>query len=81
MNNDYFNKMALLGFQYKPGILDVKKVRFDEEQDIHRTHRKSRKIQSVTDWYRCGKCDAMDPNVECLSCGEVEPLKYFQLSE
>ena len=39
------------------------------------------KSQSVTGWCRCGKSGVMDTNVECLSCGEVEALGYFQLSD
>ena len=42
--------------------------------------KKSRKSQSVSEWCRCGKWDVMHTNVESLSCGEVESLGYFQLS-
>ena len=28
---------------------------------------------------RCEKCGVMQTNVECLSCGQVEALGYFQL--
>ena len=54
--------MALGESEYKPVSLDVKKVRFDGEQDIHNTRQKSRKIQSVTDctvwemWCNGPKC-------------------------
>ena len=37
------------------------------------------KIKSVTEWYGCGKCGAMDKNVECLCCHEVETMEYFEL--
>ena len=47
--------MALVGFQYEPVSLDVNEVCFEEEQDIPNTREKSRKSQSVTEWYRCGK--------------------------
>ena len=43
--------------------------------------KKSRKSQSVTEWCRCRKCGVIDTNVGCLSCGKVEALGYFQLSD
>ena len=61
--------------------LDVNKACFDEEQDIPNKREKSRKSQSVTEWFRCGKCGVMDTNVQSLSCSEVEALGYFQLSD
>ena len=73
--------MILVGFQYKPVSSAVNKVCFNEEQDIPNTRKKSRKSQSVTEWCRCGECGVMDTNVECLSCGGVEALGYFQLSD
>ena len=73
--------MAFVGFQYEPVSLDVSKVCFDEEQDIPNTHEKSRKSQSVSECLGCGKCGAVDTNVECLSSGKVESLGYFQLSD
>ena len=47
--------MALVGFQYEPVSLDVNKVCFEEEQDIPNTHGISKKSQSITEWWRCGK--------------------------
>ena len=47
--------MALVGFQYELVSLHVNEVCFEEEQDIPNTREKSRKSQSVTEWYRCGK--------------------------
>ena len=47
--------MALVGFQYEPVSLDVNEVCFKEEQDISNTREKSKKRQSVTEWWRCGK--------------------------
>ena len=47
--------MALVGFQYEPGSLDVNESCFEEEQDIPNTREKSEKIQSGTEWWRCGK--------------------------
>ena len=41
--------MALVGFQYEPGSLDVNEVCFEKEQDIPNTCEKSRKSQSVTE--------------------------------
>ena len=73
--------MALVGFQYEPVSLDINEVCFEEEQDIPDTREKSRKSQSVTEWYRCGKWDIMHTNFEYLSCGEVEASEYFQLSD
>ena len=43
--------MAFIGFQYETVSLDVNKVCFEEEQDIPNTREKSRKSQSVTEWY------------------------------
>ena len=37
------------------------------------------KNQRITKCYSCDKCVAMDKNVECLCCHEVEPLEYFEL--
>ena len=44
--------------------------------NISNTHEKSTKNQSVTEWYRCGKCGAMDKNVEY--CHEVKATEYFE---
>ena len=38
MNNNYFSKITLVGFQYEPVSLDGKKVCFHEEQDITNMH-------------------------------------------
>ena len=65
--------MALVGFQYEPVSLDV--------NEVCNTREKSRKSQRGTEWCRCGKWDAMHTNVEYFSCGEVEALRYFQLSD
>ena len=43
------------------------------------TQEKSTKSQSVTEWYRCGKCGVMDKNVECFSCHTVADVEYFSL--
>ena len=40
---------------------------------------KNKKTHSVTEWYRCGKCGAMDKNVEYLCCGEAEAMEYLEL--
>ena len=61
--------------------LDVNKVCFKEEQNTSNMREKSGKSQSVTKCCRCGKWDVMHTNVEYLSCGEVEALGYFQLSD
>ena len=45
------------------------------------THEKSIKNPCVTEWCRCEKLRVMDTNVKCLSCGKVEALGYFQLSD
>ena len=45
--------------------------------DFPSAHEKSTKNQSVAEWYRCGKCGAMDKNVECLHFHEVEAVEYF----
>ena len=47
--------MTLVGCQYEQVSLNENEVCFEEEQDILNTHEKSRKSQSVTEWYRCGK--------------------------
>ena len=73
--------MTLMRFQYEPLGLDVNKVCFDEEPDILNTREKSSKSQSVTEWCKCCKWDLIHTNVEYLSCGEVEALGYFQLSD
>ena len=63
----------------EPVSSDVNEVCFEEEQDIPNACKKFKKIQSVTECYRCWKWDVMHTNVEYLSCGEVEALGYFQL--
>ena len=51
-------------------------------QDIPNTREKSRKSQSVTEWCRMREIRSKAlTNVEYLSCGEVETLGYFQLSD
>ena len=35
--------------------LDVNEVRFEEGQNVPNTSQKPRKIQSVSEWWRCGK--------------------------
>ena len=47
--------MALVEFQYEPVTLDVNEVCSEEEQDIPKRRKKTRKSQSVTEWCRCGK--------------------------
>ena len=49
-------------------------------QSIDTTREKSRKSQSVTAWFRCGKWGAIHRKFKYLSCGEDEVLGYFQLS-
>ena len=73
--------MALVGFQYEPVSLDVDKVCFEKEQNIPNTCQKSRNVQIVTEWCRCGKLGVLHANVEYLSCKKIEALRYFQLSE
>ena len=51
--------MALVRFQHETVSLDVNEVCFDDEQDIPNTREKSRKIQTVAEWCRCGKCEVM----------------------
>ena len=71
--------MALVGFQYEPVSLDVNKACSEEEQDTSNAREKLRKRQNVTEWCRCGKWDIVRTNVEYLSFGEIETLRYFQL--
>ena len=40
---------------------------------------KNQQNQSITGWYWCGKCKAMDKNVECLCFHEIEAVGYFEL--
>ena len=47
--------------------------------NIPNRHEKSTKNQSVTEWYRYGKCGTIDRNVECSCCHEVEAVEYFEL--
>ena len=47
--------MALVRLQYEPVSLDVNEVCFEKEHDIPNTREKPRKMQSVTEWCRCGK--------------------------
>ena len=71
--------MALLGLQYEPVSLNVKKVCYNEEHDISNTPEKSRKCEKDSKCCRCGTFRVMDTDVECLSCSQVEALGYFQL--
>ena len=73
--------MVSVGFQYTLVSLDVNEVCFDEEQGIFKMREKPRKSQSVNEWCRCEKSGLMDTNVKCLSCGKVDGLAYFQLSD
>ena len=47
INNGYFSKMTLVGFQYEPVSLYVNKVFFDEKQDIPNTREKSEKVKAL----------------------------------
>ena len=58
--------------------LIVKEI-WAEKKSISKYAWKSIKNQSVTEWYRSGKCGAMGKNVECLCCHEVEVVEYFDL--
>ena len=40
---------------------------------------KSTKNQNLTEWYRCGKYEVMNKNVECSCCDKVEAVEYFEL--
>ena len=58
----------------------VEKEVWVDEEPIHLIRMKNQqKIKSGTEWYRCGKCGAMDKNVECLHCLKVASLKLQQL--
>ena len=52
------------------------KTRVDQEP-ISLIRKKNQ--QSVAGWYRCGKCGAVDKNIECLCCSGVEAVEYFEL--
>ena len=56
--------MALLGLQYEPASLNVKKVCCNEEHDISNTPEKSRKCQKDSKCCRCGTFRVMDTDVE-----------------
>ena len=73
--------MALVVFHYEPVGLDVNEVCFEEKRDISKTHEKLRKNQNVIEWCKCGKWGVIHANGEYLSCGEVEALGYFPLSD
>ena len=47
--------------------------------DVLNTYEESTKTQSVPEWYRCGKCRAMDKNLECLYCHRLKAIKYYGL--
>ena len=47
--------------------------------NIPNMHDKSTKNQSVSEWYRCSKCEPMDKNVECLYSPKVAAVEYFKL--
>ena len=72
---------SLVGFQYETVSLHINEVCFEEEQDIPNTREKSRKSQSVTECYRCGKRVVIHTDVKNLSSGDVEALGDFQLSD
>ena len=70
--------MALVGFHYEPVSLDIDQVCFDKEQGIPNSRERSRKMKSVTEWCRCGKCGVIGTNIECLSCAtKVKSLDTF----
>ena len=64
--------MALVGFYYQPVTLGVNEVCFEKEQGISNKREKSRKSQSVIEWYRCGKYGVMHTNVEYLNCAKLK---------
>ena len=39
--------------------------------------KKKKKNESITEWYRCGKCRVMGKNADSLSFREVEAVEYF----
>ena len=41
-------------------------------------HEKSTQNQRVTEWYRYDKCGAMDKNLKCLCCDDIEAVEHFE---
>ena len=60
-------------------ILNIRLSLVEEEPLFLIRMENQQKNQNVTEWYRCDKCWAMDKNVECLRCHEVEVFEYFEL--
>ena len=67
--------MDLAGFQYDPVSLDVNKVWFGEELHIPNMRENQEKVKSLLNGA------VTDTDFECLSCGKVEAVGYFQLSD
>ena len=59
--------------------LVVNEVWVDEKPISLLRMKNQQKIKALPQWHRCGKCGAIDKNVGCLCCNEVETVKYFEL--
>ena len=46
--------------------------------DIPNMHEISTQNQRATEWYRYDKCGAMDKNLKCLDCDDIEAVEYFE---
>ena len=70
-----------VGYNFEPQFADAQLQERSNTRSI-RTVRPERHSRRLTlDWCRCGKCDIMLKEEECLSCREVpEVADIFQLS-
>ena len=62
-----------------PLTLFVIEVWVDKEPISLICMKNQQKNQSVSEQYRCGKCEAIDKNVECSCCDEVKAVEFFEL--
>ena len=59
--------------------LVANKVWVDEEPISLILMKNQQKIVTLLNDTECGKCGAMDKNVECLWCEEIKVMEYFEV--
>ena len=74
---------AVLGFQFEP--LKKKKDAEDgswrdyDEDSGEEVEKETRLYASASSWCKCGECEEMQTEKECLCCSELDSAHLYQL--